>query len=383
MREHCAHEQPATPHSSARARRSRAARPGRIRFLAALAATRLEIALTHAVPELGELERVIGLLGKEVDVRVAARLTAEGTTLPVYTVALGNPDAPAALGLFGGVHGLERIGSDVVITWLHSLVMRLPWDASLHALLERVRLVFMPIVNPAGMLRGTRANLHGVDLMRNAPVDAQDPVPFLVGGQRISAGLPWYRGAPGEAMQSESTALCELVERELLGRPFSLALDCHSGFGLRDRIWFPFAHRRSPIRHLAQLHALHEIFQQSNSHHPYVFEPQSRQYLTHGDLWDYLYLRACERQDRTFLPLTLEMGSWLWVKKNPRQLFSRHGIFNPLIGHRQQRVLRRHLSLLDFIGRAVGSHARWRPTEAQRARHQAQALQRWYRRSER
>ena len=29
-------------------------------------------------PELGELERVIGLLGKEVDVRVAARLTARG-----------------------------------------------------------------------------------------------------------------------------------------------------------------------------------------------------------------------------------------------------------------------------------------------------------------
>ena len=116
-------------------------------------------------------------------------------------------------------------------------------------------------------------------------------------------------------MQSESTALCELVERELLGRPFSLAMDCHSGFGLRDRIWFPFAHRRSPIRHLAQLHALHEIFQQSNSHHPYVFEPQSRQYLAHGDLWDYLYLRACERPGTVFLPLTLEMGSWLWVQE--------------------------------------------------------------------
>ena len=156
-------------------------------------------------------------------------------------MALGNPGAPAALGLFGGVHGLERIGSDVVITWLHSLAMRLPWDVSLHALLERVRLVFMPIVNPGGMLRGTRANPQGVDLMRNAPVDAQEPVPFLVGGQRISAGLPWYRGAHGGAMQSESTALCELVERELLGRPFSLAMDCHSGFGLRDRIWFPFA----------------------------------------------------------------------------------------------------------------------------------------------
>jgi hypothetical protein len=24
-----------------------------------------------------------------------------------------------------------------------------------------------------------------------------------------------------------------------------------------------------------------------------------------------------------FLPMTLELGSWLWIKKNPRQLFSR------------------------------------------------------------
>ena len=54
-----------------------------------------------------------------------------------------------------------------------------------------------------------------------------------------------------------------------------------------------------------------------------------------------------------FLPVTLEMGSWLWVKKNPRQIFSRHGIFNPMIEHRQQRVLRTHIGWLDFITRAV------------------------------
>jgi len=29
-----------------------------------------------------------------------------------------------------------------------------------------------------------------VDLMRNAPVDALDAVPWLIGGQRIGAGLP-------------------------------------------------------------------------------------------------------------------------------------------------------------------------------------------------
>jgi hypothetical protein len=73
------------------------------------------------------------------------------------------------------------------------------------------------------------------------------------------------------------------------------------------------------------------------------------------------------------------MGSWIWVKKNPRQIFSRHGIFNPLIEHRQQRVLRRHLSWLDFLARAASSYRRWLPAGAERQRQRELALERWYR----
>jgi hypothetical protein len=236
----------------------------------------------------------------------------------------------------------------------------------------------MPIVNPGGMALGTRANPGGVDLMRNAPVQAVESVPFLVGGQRISSGLPWYRGPKDKPMEAENQAVCEVVTQELLSRDFSLSLDCHSGFGARDRIWFPYAHKRAPITHLAEMQALKEIFIQSHSYHRYVIEPQSLQYLAHGDLWDHLYLQSCERAERIFLPLTLEMGSWLWVKKNPRQLFSRHGIFNPLIEHRQQRVLRQHQLLLDFLSRAASSQKLWLPTADVRAQHHAQALQDWY-----
>ena len=92
-------------------------------------------------------------------------------------------------------------------------------------------------------------------------------------------------------MECESAALCALVEAELLGRPLSVAVDCHSGFGLSDRIWFPFAHTSRPIAHLPEMHALCEILDQTLLHHRYVLEPQSRQYLAHGDLWDHLYLR--------------------------------------------------------------------------------------------
>jgi hypothetical protein len=275
------------------------------------------------------------------------------------------------------VHGLERIGAEVVIAFLQNIVTRLRWDTTLQRQLERMRLVFMPIVNPGGMWAATRANPRGVDLMRNAPVDSLEKVPHLMGGQRLSAGLPWYRGRLGDPLEVEAEALCEVVRSELLGRPFSLALDCHSGFGLRDRIWFPYAHTAQPIAHLPEIHALKEIFDQTNLNHRYIFEPQSRQYLAHGDLWDYLY-QGATRPGCSFIPLTLEMGSWLWVKKNPRQLFSRHGIFNPLIEHRLQRVLRRHMAWFDFLARAACSYQRWMPGERVRGEHRQRALALWY-----
>lgn len=333
------------------------------------------------LPELAELERIIEDGGSSIGARIVCQVTANDRRFPVYAVSMGNPsrDVPA-VGFFGGVHGLERIGSEVVLVYLRSLVMRLKWDSLLHSQLESVRLVFMPLVNPGGMWRGTRANPKGVDLMRNAPLEATERVPFLIGGQRISAGLPWYRGPLEGPMEAESQAVCSVVEEELLVRDFSIALDCHSGFGLNDRIWFPYAHTALPIRHLPEIHALKEIFDQTYSNHNYVFEPQSRQYLAHGDLWDHLYQRASSEPSRVFLPLTLEMGSWLWVKKNPRQFFSRQGIFNPLIAHRQQRVLRRHLSWLDFLARAACSHSRWRPTDEALASNRERALALWYRR---
>jgi len=335
---------------------------------------------THQLPELDALERIIELGAGQLESRTVGSVTTpQGSVYPIHAVLLGNPDKSVpAVGYFGGVHGLERIGAEVVIAYLQSLVMRLQWDSTLHKQLESVRLVFMPIVNPGGMAVGTRANPRGVDLMRNAPISSEEPVPFLVGGQRISARFPWYRGAPSAPMEIENQAVCEVVAAELLTRPFSMALDCHSGFGSRDRIWFPYAHTRACIAHLAEIQALKSIFVQSNSHHRYIFEPQSQQYLAHGDLWDYLYKLSCAQTQGIFLPLTLEMGSWLWVKKNPRQLFSRHGIFNPLIEHRQQRVLRQHQSLLDFLSRAACGHHLWLPHAENRAQLHAQALQDWY-----
>jgi len=161
------------------------------------------------LPELIELERIIAAGAAHLDARVVCQVTAGDRRFPVHAVMLGNPSPEIpAVGFFGGVHGLERIGAEVVIAYLRSLVMRLQWDSVLQRQLESVRLVFMPLVNPGGVWRGTRANPNGVDLMRNAPLEATERVPFLIGGQRISAGLPWYRGPLHGPMEAESRALC-------------------------------------------------------------------------------------------------------------------------------------------------------------------------------
>ena len=312
-----------------------------------------------ALPECAELLQLVDEAGAHASCRHLCDVATSGHVFPVHAVLLGNPDPRApAVGFIGGVHGLERIGAEVVLACLRSLVRRLHWDDTLHRMLEGLRVVFVPVVNPGGVWRGTRANPNGVDLMRNAPVECADGAPFLVGGQRIGPGLPWYRGAAGAPMEREAQALCELVDSELTSHDFALSIDCHSGFGLADRLWFPHAHTARPIERLPELHALSALLDATLLHHRYLFEPQSRQYLAHGDLWDHLVLRAARHPGRVFLPLTLEMGSWLWIKKNPRQFFSRRGIFNPLIEHRQQRVLRRHLGLMDFAMRAAYSHQR-------------------------
>jgi predicted deacylase len=319
-------------------------------------------------PELDTLRTLELRAGAALRAQTLCEVTANGERLPVQVIELGStaPDVPA-IGFFGGVHGVERIGTQVVLAYLHTLVERLQWDDTLPPLLEQVRLVFMPLVNPGGMLRRTRANPAGVDLMRNGPNDADCRVPWLLGGHRLGPWLPWYRGRRDAPMEPEARALCEVVEQRLLGQPFSIALDCHSGFGTRDQIWFPHAGSHKPIDCLADIYALRTMFRSTHPFHSiYVIEPQSRRYVTHGDLWDWLYARSQGLGRGLFLPFTLEMGSWLWVKKNPLQLFGRLGMFNPIETHRMHRNLRRHLTFLDFLVRAAASHRRWRPREDQR-----------------
>lgn len=279
--------------------------------------------------------------------------------MPVHAFRIGTDDrrAPALL-VTGGVHGLERIGTDVAIAYLTTLLARLSWDAVLRDALSHTRVLVVPLLNPVGMARGQRANGNGVDLMRNAPAAPAGGTPLL-GGQQLSARLPWYMGAPGAPMEPEAAGLVAFVERELFESPLAIALDLHSGYGFVDRLWYPYARTREPLPDRPAIGALGRLLDDTLPNHVYRVEQTAQAYTIRGDLWDHLYDRRREAGPGTLLPLTLEMGSWAWVRKNPLQGLTNLGRFNPVKPHRHRRTLRRHLPLLDFLFHAAASHRAW------------------------
>jgi hypothetical protein len=280
---------------------------------------------------------------------------------PIYAFRFGtvDPGAPVLV-VVGGVHGIERIGTEVAIAFVSAVVARLAWDQVLHDALARCRIVVLPLLNPQGMARGQRANGNGVDLMRNAPAHPLGGTPLL-GGQRISPRLPWYMGRANAPMEVEAQALVGLVETETFRSPFSLALDLHSGYGFVDRLWYPYARTREPFFDLPAIHALAHLLDDTLPNHVYRLEQTAQAYTIRGDLWDHLYDRRRAAGGGTTLPLTLEMGSWAWVRKNPLQGLSAFGRFNPIKPHRHRRTLRRHLPLLDFLLHATASYRTWLP----------------------
>ncbi len=316
-------------------------------------------------PEMSDLESLIQNFGAHARTRLVAEVQYKDKTFPLYSLSIGTTDPKApSIGFFAGAHGLEKIGSEVVLAYMQTILELSRWDKQFQHRMENSRLVFMPIMNPIGIMNRTRSNGNGVDLIRNSPLDGEGGAGPFYRGHRFSNKFPYYRGEAGAEMEIETKAFLDVVQTELLTSDVSFAVDVHSGFGARDRFWFPYAHSRRPFPHLPEAYNLKALLERSYPNHPYVFEPMSRQYTIHGDPWDYIFEENRKAAGHgMFIPFCLEMGSWAWLKKNPLQIFNKGGVFNPIMPHRRSRILRRHITLFDFLQRALLASEAWLPPD--------------------
>jgi hypothetical protein len=309
--------------------------------------------------ELEKLNRFINSAPDFFRIESIADIKYKDHRFPIFSISVGpeNPNLPT-FALFGGVHGIEKIGSHIVLNYLKYLAKQLVWDKSLQDLFKISRLVTIPIVNPGGMFLNRRSNPSGVDIMRNSPVKGDGSKWNIVSGHTISPKLPWFKGWPENAMEEETLALVEFVKKQVFSADFSFALDIHSGFGMQDRLWYPYSKTRKPFPLLEKALRTEEVFRDSLPYSRYIIEPQSNSYLINGDVWDYLFDLHFElyQGKKTFIPWCLELGSWTWVKKNPLQGINAKGYFNPILPHRYDRVMRRHRDLIDLFHKITVYH---------------------------
>ena len=297
-----------------------------------------------------------------VSSRILGEIPYKDLRFPIYSINIGSQDKSVpCLGLFAGVHGVENVGTHVLLSFLRTFFVTMGWNEELRKMLENCRLVCIPIINPVGMYLRRRSNGNKVDLMRNSPIVCESPSFWPVGGQRYSPRIPWYQGKEG-VLELESQILLDFVQEEMFPADCAMALDFHSGFGMKDRLWYPYAKTTAPFPHAFYAEKIKTLFEQTFPYHPYKVEAQSCSYTTNGDLWDYLFDMHYEKftgNKKIFIPWALEMGSWRWVKKNPLQIMTGRGFFNPIKKHRHRRTMRRHLLLVDFLFHIVRNYKFW------------------------
>ncbi|KJY83332.1 zinc carboxypeptidase [Vibrio galatheae] len=334
----------------------------------------------HIPREIHHIEQLAEQYPQHVRLTLLDNITHQSQSLPLYALEIGTRDQDAPCLFFtGAVHGVERIGSQIILAFIKSLLRRIEWDQQLRESLNVVRIVTVPVVNPWGVALKQRANHHGVDLMRNAPIESDNPAYHLYAGQNLSSWLPWYRGNP-DNMEQELQTLSRCILSYSKQSRTTLLLDLHSGFGTRDRLWFPYAHHRNPPSNLSQYYLLYRLFRKSYPHYElYQFEPQWHQYTTHGDFWDWMLTQHQMQSNCSFLPLTLELGSWLWVKKNPIQMLRFSQLFHPTKPHRIKRVQRRHTTLLSYLIQVLNNGVIENIHASEDAKYRDKAIKLWYR----
>ena len=79
--------------------------------------------------EIEDLLQIKNLNHPLVQFETLEEINIKGKTYPIHGITIGSKDKTLpTLGLIGGVHGLERIGSQIIISFLQSLLNQLNWS---------------------------------------------------------------------------------------------------------------------------------------------------------------------------------------------------------------------------------------------------------------
>lgn len=109
----------------------------------------------------------------------------------IYLLELGSGEDVTVI--FGGFHGNERLGAELVFRFAGHLYREaLPADA---------RVILVPVVNPDGLVAGTRTNANRVDVNRNFPT----------ANWQADAGARQNNPGPSPASEPETRAVMALL----------------------------------------------------------------------------------------------------------------------------------------------------------------------------
>ena len=248
------------------------------------------------------------------------RVSGGDTTFPglIRWHSAARQDRPGGRAVgFGGVHGLESHRQHISCWCIcAACVHRLNGDqilqhelqsaAGIHATGQPWRHVSPQPRQPAGC-----------DLMRNASGLKRERCLSCLPDSAPALPLPWwYRRAAGAPMQMESQALCDLVETELLSRSFSLALDCHSGLGLQDRLWFPYASSRTDAAS-GGMHAPDQPVWPDLPASPLPDRTAMPAVPDSTATYGITCTCVAATRNRAVFAADAGNGSWMWVKKKP------------------------------------------------------------------
>ena len=291
---------------------------------------------------------------------------------PLYSLISNQQKYENIIYIIGGIHGKESIGVEIILNFLKEI-------SNHKSLLNQNKIIIIPWINPIGIHRKTRSNHNSIDLMRNAQIKIDNrfggsKLP-LGSGHHLSPKIPWYAGKNNLLeIEPELKALENLIysfwndqtnnlNKSVTNR--NIILDLHSGYGSVDSIWYPWAYQKQNFPFMDQIIKFKLMVQEN-----YQWQSQSEAYLIAGDFWDYMTLKFLdftrsqkshsqkshsqkphcrELENSFFIPLTLEMGSWSWIKQNPLQIFRSLGLFYPYEKNENKNVMEKHLPLLNFL----------------------------------